>query len=244
MDTILERKYRALEEFTARIRSSPVGDRVARMILYGSVLRGDAGPESDVDLLVVATGDVRAVGRALGDIAFEVMLEHGELVSPTVYCPDEYRYPHHFLRQVRETGKEVYRVDENTMRRQEALDLLALAQGYLEMARALKGRREYIRGVIDMAYNAAELSAKGLLLLREGEWPKTHSGVVQQFSRAFIVNEPVVEPGVGRAFRQALDWRNRARYDPHATLTEADADDVLSVAEKLSDILQREVYAP
>lgn len=243
MDTILERKYRALEEFTARVRSSPVGDRVARMILYGSVLRGDAGPESDVDLLVVATGDVRAVGRALGDIAFEVMLEHGELVSPMVYCPDEYRHPHHFLRQVRETGKEVYRVDENTMRRQEALDLLALAQGYIEMAHALRGRREYIRGIIDMAYNAAELCAKGLLLLREGDWPKTHSGIVQQFSRAFIVNEPVVEPGVGRALRQALDWRNRARYDPHATLTEADADDVLSVAEQLVNLLQREVYA-
>lgn len=243
MDAILERKYRALQEFTARVRSSPVGDRIARMILYGSVLRGDAGPESDVDLLVVATGDVRAAWRALGDIAFEVMLEHGELVSPMVYCPDEYRHPHAFLREVQETGKEVYRVDENTMRRQEALDLLALAQGYLEMAHALKGKRGYIRGVIDMAYNAAELSAKGLLLLREGEWPKTHSGVVQQFSRAFIVNEPIVEPGVGRAFRQALDWRNRARYDPHATLTEADAEDVIGVAEKLANLLQQEVYA-
>ncbi|MGB9775919.1 MAG: HEPN domain-containing protein [Anaerolineae bacterium] len=243
MNALLERKYRALEEFTTRVRSSPVGNRVARMILYGSLLRGDAGPESDVDLLVIATGDVGTVRRALSDIAFEVMLEHGELVSPMVYCPDEYRYPHAFLRQVRETGKEVYRVDENTMRRQEALDLLALAQRYLEMARALRGRREYIRGVIDLAYNAAELSAKGLLLLREGEWPKTHSGVVQQFSRAFIVAEPVVEPGVGRAFHQALDWRNRARYDPHATLTEADADDVIGAAEKLVDLLQREVYA-
>lgn len=242
MDGILERKYRALEEFTARVRSSPVGERVARMILYGSLLRGDAGPESDVDLLVVATGDVRAVGRALGDIAFEVMLEHGELVSPIVYCPDEYRHPHIFLREVQETGKEVYRVDEHTMHRQEALDLLDLAQGYLEMARALKGKREYLRGVVDMAYNAAELSAQGLLLLREGEWPKTHSGVVQRFSRV-IVNEPIVESGVGRAFRQALDWRNRARYDPHATLTEADADDVIAVAEQLANLLQREVYA-
>jgi predicted nucleotidyltransferase len=117
MDAVLERKYRALEEFTARVRSHPVGDQIARMILYGSVLRGDAGPESDVDLLVVA-------------------------------------------------------------------------------------------------------------------------------SRAFIVNEPIVEPGVGRAFRQALDWRNRARYDPHATLTEADAEDVIGVAEKLANLLQQEVYGP
>ncbi len=129
------------------------------------------------------------------------------------------------------------------MRRREAQDLLTLAQGYLEMARALRGRREHVRGVIDMAYNAAELSVKGLLLLREGEWPKTRSGVVQQFSRTFIVDEPVVEAGVGRAFRQALDWRNRARHDPHATLTEADADGVIGVAERLANLLQREVYA-
>lgn len=243
MNAILERKYQAMEEFIARARRSPVGDRIARIILYGSVPRGDAGSESDVDLLVIATGDVHAVGRALGDIAFEVMLEHGELISPLVYCPDEYRHPHHFLRLVQETGREVYRVDETTMRRQEAADLLTLAQGYLEMARLLRGRREYVRGAIDLAYNAAELSARGLLLLREGTWPRTHSGVVQQFSKTFIVDHPVVEPEVGRAFRQALDWRHRARYDPHATLTEPDADEVIGAAEKLVDLLQREVYA-
>ncbi len=141
-----------------------------------------------------------------------------------------------------ETDREVYRVDETTMRRQEAADLLALAQGYLEMAR-LRGRREYIRGAIDLAYNAAELSAKGLPLLREGTWPKTPGGVVQQFSKTFIVDHPVVEPEVGRAFRQALDWQNRARYDPQATLTEPDADEVIGAAEKLVDLLQREVYA-
>lgn len=57
------------------------------------------------------------------------------------------------------------------------------------------------------------------------------------------MNEPIVEPGVGRAFRHALDWRNRARYDPHATMTEADADEVIGVAEQLTNLLQREVYA-
>lgn len=243
MNAILERKHRALEDFTNRVRNSPVGDRIARMILFGSVLRDDAGPESDVDLLVVATGDVRAVGQALGDIAFEVLLEHGELISPIVYCPDQFRHPHFFLRQVQAVGKEVYSVDEKTMRQQEALDLLALAQRYLEMARALRGSREYIRGVVDMAYNAAELGAKGMLLLWEGEWPKTHSGVVQRFSKVFILDRKTVDPAIGRAFRQALDWRNRARYDPHTTLTDADADDVVRVAEELVGLLQREVYA-
>lgn len=242
MDGVLERKRQALEDFLTRAKNSPVGKQIAQVILYGSVLRGDATPESDVDLLIIATGNVRQVEQALSHIAFDVMLEYGELVSPLVYCPDEYRYPHYFLRSVQRAGKEVYRMDEHAMRRQEAQDLLALAQDYLEMARALRGKREYVRGVIDMAYNAAELSARGLLLLREGIWPRTHSGVVQQFSRVFIVEAPVVELRVGRAFRQALDRRNRARYDPHAVLTEADADEVIEVATELVGLLQRGAY--
>ncbi|HID61522.1 MAG TPA: nucleotidyltransferase domain-containing protein, partial [Anaerolineae bacterium] len=54
------------------------------MILYGSVLRGDAHEESDIDVLIIATGDLRRVDETCGDIAFDVMLDHNELVSPMV----------------------------------------------------------------------------------------------------------------------------------------------------------------
>ncbi len=37
------------------------GDRLDRVLLYGSRARGDAGPESDVDVLVVLEGEVDAL---------------------------------------------------------------------------------------------------------------------------------------------------------------------------------------
>lgn len=44
-----------------------------------------------------------------------------------------------------------------------------------------------VRGIIDLAYNAAELCGKGLLILRCNDVPGTHSGLVQQFSKVFVV---------------------------------------------------------
>ncbi|HET6569459.1 MAG TPA: nucleotidyltransferase domain-containing protein [Rhodothermales bacterium] len=45
----------ALDEARARLRAL-YGDRLQHVILYGSQARGDAGPESDVDVLVVLNG--------------------------------------------------------------------------------------------------------------------------------------------------------------------------------------------
>ena len=39
------------------------GDRLDRVLLYGSQARGDAGPESDVDVLVVLAGEVDPVAE-------------------------------------------------------------------------------------------------------------------------------------------------------------------------------------
>lgn len=46
----------ALAEAKARL-SEMYGDRLARVVLYGSYARGDAREDSDVDLLVVLRGD-------------------------------------------------------------------------------------------------------------------------------------------------------------------------------------------
>jgi len=46
---------------------------------------------------------------------------------------------------------------------------------------------------------------------------------VQQFSKVFVVEEKSVAPETGRALRLGLELRNKARYDPHARLTESEA---------------------
>ncbi|WP_315923269.1 nucleotidyltransferase domain-containing protein [Mesorhizobium sp. SP-1A] len=55
--------------------------------LFGSRARGDAGPDSDIDVAVVLSGtsaefDYWAVNNKLSGIAYDVMVETGELVSP------------------------------------------------------------------------------------------------------------------------------------------------------------------
>ena len=59
------------------------GERLERVVLYGSHARGDARPDSDVDLLVVLRGEVHGLTelRRLGPLILDLALRHGELVS-------------------------------------------------------------------------------------------------------------------------------------------------------------------
>ena len=47
---LLTTKYDALGKFEQRLLSSDVRDQIARMILFGSVARGDARQDSDVSV--------------------------------------------------------------------------------------------------------------------------------------------------------------------------------------------------
>ena len=55
------------------------GPRLERVVLFGSQARGDATPESDVDVLVVLHGDVRPVEeiRRTGRMVSEASLHTG-----------------------------------------------------------------------------------------------------------------------------------------------------------------------
>ena len=59
------------------------GPRFAGLVLYGSYARGEAGPDSDVDLLVVLNGPVDrwAEIARLADLAVEVEEGTGEMLS-------------------------------------------------------------------------------------------------------------------------------------------------------------------
>jgi uncharacterized protein len=66
------------------------GPRLVRVMLYGSRARGDAEEGSDIDVLVVLTGEVRPgeeIRRTLGDVA-ELSL-HNSVVISCVFVSDE-----------------------------------------------------------------------------------------------------------------------------------------------------------
>jgi predicted nucleotidyltransferase len=59
------------------------GERLHAVVLYGSYARGEATPESDVDVMVVLEGEVDAWAeiQRMAKSALEVELEYEEMVT-------------------------------------------------------------------------------------------------------------------------------------------------------------------
>ncbi|MDD1730327.1 MAG: nucleotidyltransferase domain-containing protein [Methanospirillum sp.] len=60
------------------------------LILYGSVTRGEEGPDSDIDILVLWNGIEQEGWRAMTGIAFDLMVTTGEYVSVKVMNTDTF----------------------------------------------------------------------------------------------------------------------------------------------------------
>ncbi len=134
--TIIQRKRNALLLFTRLLFSSPLKDYVAKIILFGSVRKGEASSESDVDVLVLAAGSLRDMEETVADCALETGLETGESVEPLVYCIDQLRFPgSYFLYFNVNNGEEIYSVDETNLRQSESRGYLDLAEEYLDGAK-------------------------------------------------------------------------------------------------------------
>jgi uncharacterized protein (UPF0332 family)/predicted nucleotidyltransferase len=221
----------ALEIFSCKALASPVAEQILRLCHFGSTLSGVWHEESDIDVLVVATGYLPRVEDVLLDLSWEVMEITGWLVEPLVYCPESWEHPSFFLKVLGKNYKEIFSVDESEERQAIAKDLVQLAYTYLEMAEQLDSDR-HTRGVIDLAYNAAELVAKAWLVYLGEPIPRTHNGVMVRFGER-VVQEGHVSPEIGRRLRRALGRRNRARYEPHTTDLPSEAQEVLTLARSL-----------
>lgn len=68
------------------------GARLERVVVYGSQARGDAGPESDIDLLAVVRGTIRPSEEIdrLVDLLYPLQLESRQLISVIPAPADAY----------------------------------------------------------------------------------------------------------------------------------------------------------
>jgi predicted nucleotidyltransferase len=87
-------RQRALTEFVARLRRA-LEVNLVDVRLFGSEARGDATPESDIDVLVVVQPDEAriALEDRIIDLAFDVNVEFGVYISPRVVTPGILDHP-------------------------------------------------------------------------------------------------------------------------------------------------------
>jgi len=82
------------------------GDRLERVLLFGSRARGDARPDSDWDVAVVIRdyhGDLEEV-FSLADLGHDLMLETGAVLSIKPFAPEDLERRTLFMHNLRREG--------------------------------------------------------------------------------------------------------------------------------------------
>ena len=106
------RKLRVAAQFANGLLALPNGKHIARIVLYGSLARGEAEPDSDIDVLVFAAQQPAAVEQSAAQLAWELSLKEGEHIAPLVFpLNDFYHYTDFFFTASLREGKEVYAMD-------------------------------------------------------------------------------------------------------------------------------------
>lgn len=67
-------------------------NEVISITLYGSQARGEASPESDIDLFIVVRRNISTLRRALTDLAWQVQFEHDVVISDVIRSMDQLRH--------------------------------------------------------------------------------------------------------------------------------------------------------
>jgi len=96
----------------ARARSAiadAYGDRVERMVLYGSRARGDACPESDYDIAVFLRGITDRISEMyrLADIGTDILFETGQHVHARPYRAGSYNDRTPLMHEIRRDAIEL-----------------------------------------------------------------------------------------------------------------------------------------
>lgn len=81
-----------LAEFNSKARKI-LGNRLKKVILYGSYARGDYNEKSDVDLMLLTDltfEEIEKYRDDISDIAFDIELKTGIVISPVIKNIDNY----------------------------------------------------------------------------------------------------------------------------------------------------------
>ncbi|HEY3354177.1 MAG TPA: nucleotidyltransferase domain-containing protein [Polyangia bacterium] len=78
----------ALQELRQRLRDR-FGERLERLVLFGSYARGEAGPDSDVDVLVVVRGLTGRERTEVYELGADLALDRHARLAPLAFSDAE-----------------------------------------------------------------------------------------------------------------------------------------------------------
>jgi len=81
--SLIAAEREAVRDFLERIRRE-LQQAIVSAVAFGSRARGESGPESDLDVLLVLDQDDLPTRRRVFDLAYEVFLATDVLISPLV----------------------------------------------------------------------------------------------------------------------------------------------------------------
>jgi len=86
------------------------------VVLFGSMARGLAGADSDIDVLIVVDSVTENIRRAAVDALFQAGLRYGESIEYIIMSTEEYRsrsYDNSFIYEIERWGKALYERPES-----------------------------------------------------------------------------------------------------------------------------------
>lgn len=81
-----------IEKFIKEVQQL-LGNRLKKVILYGSYARGDYNKQSDVDIMILTDltfKEIEEYRDKISDIAFDIELETGYIISPLIKNIEKY----------------------------------------------------------------------------------------------------------------------------------------------------------
>lgn len=104
-------RKKTIEEYIAFLKKQ-YGFAILKAVLFGSAARGEAGRESDVDILIVVSDSNAGLRDEISMAAYEIMLKHDVVLSPIVMDKstfDWYRINGDpFYKNIRRDGIEIW----------------------------------------------------------------------------------------------------------------------------------------
>lgn len=99
-NSIKKSHSKAIKDFTKKTKNL-LKDNLVDILIYGSVSRGEANKNSDIDVIVIVKKNVFKNQMKLAAMAFDILMETGEYVSVQTMKSKDLKRDTIFLHNVR-----------------------------------------------------------------------------------------------------------------------------------------------